>query len=148
MTELQMFYVWAFCDATDINTIIQFVPDTPEHVLVNTRNSCHDAFCFRSLTVAGEGARGSIDGWGGMVQAGRSRVQSPMRQLNFLNLPNTSSRTVAPRFTQPLTEMSIRSRKIMFLESRAPPVRRGDNLAAICEPIVWTIWDSQHLTTL
>jgi hypothetical protein len=27
---------------TDINTIIQFVLNTPEHVLVNTSNSCRD----------------------------------------------------------------------------------------------------------
>jgi hypothetical protein len=35
--------------------------------------------------------------------------------------------------TQPLTEMSTRSRKIMFLGSIARPVRRADNLTAICE---------------
>jgi hypothetical protein len=39
-------------------------------------------------------------------------------------------------FTQSLTEMSSRNRKIMFLGSRALPVRRADNLTAICEPIV------------
>jgi hypothetical protein len=31
-------------------------------------------------------------------------------------------------FTQHLTEMSARSRKVMFLGSRARPVRRADNL--------------------
>jgi hypothetical protein len=36
----------------------------------------------------------------------------------------------------------------MFLGSRARPVRRADNLTAICEPIVYTMWDPQHLTTL
>jgi hypothetical protein len=40
-------------------------------------------------------------------------------------------------FTQPLTEMSTSSRGIVFLESKARPVRRVDNLAAICEPIVY-----------
>jgi hypothetical protein len=35
-------------------------------------------------------------------------------------------------FTQPLIEMSTRSRKIMFLR----PVRKADNLTAICEPTV------------
>jgi hypothetical protein len=35
-----------------------------------------------------------------------------------------------------LTEMSIRSRKIMFLGSRAWPVRRVNNFTAISEPIV------------
>jgi hypothetical protein len=39
-------------------------------------------------------------------------------------------------FTQPLTEMSTRSRKIMFLGCRAWPERRADNIVAICEPIV------------
>jgi hypothetical protein len=39
-------------------------------------------------------------------------------------------------FTQPLTEMSTRSKKKIFLESRARPVSRADNLTAICEPIV------------
>jgi hypothetical protein len=41
--------------------------------------------------------------------------------------------------------MSTRSRKIMFLGSRARPVRRAENLTAICEPIVWTTWDPQPL---
>jgi hypothetical protein len=36
----------------------------------------------------------------------------------------------------------------MFPGSRARPVHRADNLAAICEPIVLTIWNPQHLTTL
>jgi hypothetical protein len=36
----------------------------------------------------------------------------------------------------------------MFLGSRAWPVRRADNLVTICDPIVWTMWDPQHLTIL
>jgi hypothetical protein len=36
----------------------------------------------------------------------------------------------------PLAEMSIGKRKIMFLGSRERPVRKADNLTAICEPIV------------
>jgi hypothetical protein len=47
-----------------------------------------------------------------------------------------------------LTEMSTRNRKIMLLVSRARQVRRADNLTAICEPIVYTMWNPQHLTTL
>jgi hypothetical protein len=39
-------------------------------------------------------------------------------------------------FNQPLTEMSISSRKIMFLGSRKRPVSMADNLTAFCEPIV------------
>jgi hypothetical protein len=29
----------------------------------------------------------------------------------------------------------------MFLGSKARPVRRADNLTAVCEPIVYTMWD-------
>jgi hypothetical protein len=42
------------------------------------------------------GARGGVVGWGTILQAGRSWVQFPMRSLDFFNLPNPSSRTVAP----------------------------------------------------
>jgi hypothetical protein len=51
---------------------------------------------------------------------------------NYLTLPTS----LGQGFTQPVTEISTTSRKIMFLESRARPVRRADNLTAICEPIV------------
>jgi hypothetical protein len=36
----------------------------------------------------------------------------------------------------------------MFLGSGARPVRMADNLNAICELIVYTMWDPQHITTL
>jgi hypothetical protein len=48
---------------------------------------------------------------------------------------NPSSRTMAPGFTKPVTEMSIGR----FLGCKAEPVRKADNLTAICEPIVYTI---------
>jgi hypothetical protein len=48
------------------------------------------------------------------------------------NLSNPSGRTMVLRFTRPLTEMSIRSRKIMFLGNRERPVRRDVNLTAFC----------------
>jgi hypothetical protein len=48
------------------------------------------------------GARGT------MLQAGRLRVQFTIRSLDFFNLPNPSSRTIALGSTQPLTEMSTR----------------------------------------
>jgi hypothetical protein len=55
----------------------------------------------------------------------------------FFNIPNPSGRTRPwGSLSEPLTEMSTRSRKIMFLGSRARPVRRADSLIAICEPIV------------
>jgi hypothetical protein len=36
----------------------------------------------------------------------------------------------------------------MFLGSKVKPVRKADNLTAIFEPIVYTMWDILHLTTL
>jgi hypothetical protein len=45
--------------------------------------------------------------------------------------------------------MSIRNIKIiMFLGNKVRPVRRADNLTAICELIVQTMWDPELLTTL
>jgi hypothetical protein len=43
---------------------------------------------------------------------------------------------LGPGVTQNLTEMSTRSRKRMYLGSRARPACRADSLTAICEPIV------------
>jgi hypothetical protein len=39
-------------------------------------------------------------------------------------------------FTQPLTELSTRSRKIVSVGSRARLMDRADNLATICEPML------------
>jgi hypothetical protein len=36
----------------------------------------------------------------------------------------------------------------MFLGSKVRWVRRADNLTAVCEPIVYTMYDLQHLRTL
>jgi hypothetical protein len=60
-----------------------------------------------------------------MLQAGRSQGSIPVEVILFFNLPTPSSRTVALGSTQLLTEMSSRR-----------PVRKADNLTAICEPIV------------
>jgi hypothetical protein len=43
-----------------------------------------------------------------LCTAGRSQVRVPMSSLNFFNLPNPSSRTMALGFTQPPSEISIR----------------------------------------
>jgi hypothetical protein len=45
--------------------------------------------------------------------------------------------------TQPLTEMSTRN----HLEGKGRPVRKAD-LTAIYEPIVYKIWEHQHLTSV
>jgi hypothetical protein len=33
----------------------------------------------------------------------------------------------------------------MFVGSKARPVLKDDNLATVCEPIVYTMWDPRHL---
>jgi hypothetical protein len=52
--------------------------------------------------------------------------------MDFFNLPNPSSRTMALELTQPLIEMSTGN----ILGGKGRPTRKADNLAAICEPIV------------
>jgi hypothetical protein len=66
-----------------------------------------------------------------MLQVGRSPVRVP-DEVDFFNLPNPSSRTMALGSTQPPTEMSIRKRS----GGKKRPARRSDNLAAIYEPNV------------
>jgi hypothetical protein len=55
---------------------------------------------------------------------------------------------LGPELYSASTEMSTRSRKIMFLGSKGRPVSRADNITAICEPIVQIMWDFQHFTAL
>jgi hypothetical protein len=55
-------------------------------------------------------------------------------EVDFFNLPNPSSRTMALGSTQPLIEMSTRN----LPGGKGRPVRRADNLTAICEPTVYT----------
>jgi hypothetical protein len=78
-----------------------------------------------------------------MLKAGRSPVRVP-NEVDFFYLPNPSSHTIALGSTQPLTDMSIRN----FPAGKKRPARRADNLAAICEPNVWKLWEPQPLTNL
>jgi hypothetical protein len=78
------------------------------------------------------GAHNSAVGWGAMLQTGRSWVFIPEGVIGLFNLPNPSSRTMALGSTQPLTEMSTRN--LPGVKGR--PVRKADNLTAICEPTV------------
>jgi hypothetical protein len=63
-----------------------------------------------------------------MLQAGRLPVRVP-DEVDFLNLANPSSSTMALRSIQPLTEMSTRN----LPEGKKRPAPRADNLDAICE---------------
>jgi hypothetical protein len=64
---------------------------------------------FKIVGYCNLGARGSVVGWGTMIQAGRSWVRFPMRSLDFSIDLILSSRTTAVGSTQPLTEMSTRN---------------------------------------
>jgi hypothetical protein len=77
------------------------------------------------------GARGIVVGRGTLLQAGKSPVRVP-DELDFLNLLNPSSRTMALGSTQPLTEISTRN----LSEGKKRPALRADKLAAICVPNV------------
>jgi hypothetical protein len=66
-----------------------------------------------------------------MLQAGSSQVRVP-DEVDFLNLPNPSSRTVALGSTQSITEMSTRN----LPGGKKRRAHRADNIAAICEPNV------------
>jgi hypothetical protein len=46
--------------------------------------------------------------------------------------------------TQPLTEMSIRN----LPGGKGQTAHKANNLTAICEPIVWKMWEPRRLTAL
>jgi hypothetical protein len=66
-----------------------------------------------------------------MLQAGGSLVQVP-GDVDFFNLPNPSSHTMALGSAQPLTEMSTRN----LPGGKKWLARKADNLTTICEPNV------------
>jgi hypothetical protein len=66
-----------------------------------------------------------------MLQAGRSAFRVP-DEVDFFNLPNPSSRIMALRSTQPLTEMNTTN----LPGGKKRPARRTDNFAAFCDPNV------------
>jgi hypothetical protein len=66
-----------------------------------------------------------------MLQAGRSQVRVP-DEVDFFNLPNPSSPTMALGSTQSLSQMSTRK----FPGGKMRPTLRADNISAIYEPNV------------
>jgi hypothetical protein len=100
----------------------------PIYIIRDAINSVFKLFYYNNI----RGPRGSVVGWGTMLQAGRSPVRVP-DEVYFFNLPNSSSRTMALGSTQPLTEMSTMN----LPGGKKRPACRADNLAAIYEPNVW-----------
>jgi hypothetical protein len=66
-----------------------------------------------------------------MLQVARSPVRGP-DEVDFFNLPNPFSSTMALGSTQPLTKMSTRN----LPGGKKRPARTADSLAAIYEPTV------------
>jgi hypothetical protein len=77
-------------------------------------------------------ARGSVVGWGTMLQAGRLVGSISNEVTGFFNWPNSSSRTMTLGSTQPLTVMSTGN----LPGGKGRLARKADNLTAIYEPIV------------
>jgi hypothetical protein len=67
-----------------------------------------------------------------MLQAEKSPVRLLMRPLDFFNIANPSSHTMALGSTQPLREMSNRN----LPRGKGRSDRKVDNPTAICGPIV------------
>jgi hypothetical protein len=74
--------------------------------------------------------RGSVDGWGAMLQDGRSRVRVPIRSLIL------SIYVILPAATWPCSLLSLYQKLVPedFLRVKARPASTAD-LTAICEPI-------------
>jgi hypothetical protein len=81
---------------------------------------------FIKIYWAWKGARGSVVGWGTMLQVGRSQVRFPDEVIGFC------SRIMALGSSQLLTEMITRN----LPGGKGWPAREADTLTTICEPIV------------
>jgi hypothetical protein len=80
---------------------------------------------------AQKGARGSVVGWGTILQAGRSLVRFPMRSLDF------SMNLILPAALWSWGRPSLQQKWVpgIFLWRKRRLARKADNLTDICEPL-------------
>jgi hypothetical protein len=74
-----------------------------------------------------------------MLQTGRSRVRDLISLTNFSSVCLILSTALGPE----VYSISNRNeyQRLKCLGSKSRPERKADNLTAICEPIVQTMWD-------
>jgi hypothetical protein len=83
-----------------------------------------------------------------MLQAERSQFRDPKWWINFLSIYLILPAALWPGVYSASNINEYQEQKNNILGRRALPARKADNLAAVCEPIVCTMWDRQQLTTL
>jgi hypothetical protein len=89
-----------------------------------------------NCTTAGISRRVHVHGVSYLMALAKSKNGARGRYYDTSRKVAGSRPDEALEFTKPLTEMCTRSKKFMSLGTRARPVRRTDNLTAICEPTV------------
>jgi hypothetical protein len=71
-------------------------------------------------------------------------ISIPVEIIGFFNSPNPSSHTMSLGWTLPLREMSTTN----LPSGKGRPTRKADNITAMCEQIVYKMWQPRRLTTL
>jgi hypothetical protein len=94
---------------------------------------------INSPHMSSSGTSGSVVGWGTMLQAGRSRLQVPMRSLDSF---------FRPHYGPGVNSASNRNEYQEYSWGKGRPARRAGNFAVIFEPTVYKMWEPQHLTPL